>query len=97
MVKKFKEAIGTTVADAPNLSELIGTTFTIVNCKIKEGAFGEYALIELDNGEIYRTSSKILLDQIKDIMGSIVEEGVEVTLDSKTASKKGYNDYLTFK
>lgn len=51
----------------PLVSELEGKEITIENIRFGAGKYGEYAVITLDNGKEYRTSSMVLLEQLKEL------------------------------
>jgi len=48
----------------PLLSELLNKECTITDVSFDEGSFGDYAIIKLDDGLEYRTSSKVVLKQL---------------------------------
>ncbi|MHC1630748.1 MAG: hypothetical protein ACXQT4_00360 [Methanotrichaceae archaeon] len=49
----------------PLLTDLVNTEIKIKDIRFAEGQYGEYAVVTLENGEQYRTSSTVLLDQLK--------------------------------
>jgi len=49
----------------PLLTDLVNTEIKIKSIRFSEGKYGEYAVVTLENGEQYRTSSTVLLDQLK--------------------------------
>lgn len=87
MVKKFKDILGTDFSE-PLLTDLLDETFTIDDVRFETGSLGDYAIVTV--GVInYRTSSSVLISQLRNIVEDIKREGVEVTLRQKKR-------YLTF-
>jgi len=75
--------------------ELLDETFIITDVVFAMGQYGEYALLTLSGEEIpYRTSSKVLISQLKAVEDHIKQQGVRVTL-SKQRTKNG-RDIMTF-
>jgi len=75
--------------------ELLDETFIITNVVFAMGQYGEYALVTLSGEEIpYRTSSRVLISQLKATEEHIKQQGVRVTL-SKQKTKKG-REIMTF-
>lgn len=74
----------------PNISKLLNQTFVIEAVEFREGSFGEWAIITTDKG-VYRTSSKVLVDQLHQIEDLLFQgyDGVRVKLIKR-------NRYYTF-
>jgi len=90
LVKRFQDISGTTGDfGLPLLAELKGKTFVITDVVFKEGNYGEYAIVTTSDKKQYRTSSRVLLDQLHKIEEEVKKEGVEVTLIRK-------QNYYTF-
>ena len=83
---KLKDLEGT-----KQVSELLGKTVVIVSVDFGETHNGvEYAVFETSEGNKYRTWSKVLISQLKDIQKLLHKcEGVKVNLKKK-------NRYYTF-
>lgn len=81
--------------ESKKLSELLGETFIIVDASFAVGQYGEYALVNL-SGEVipYRTSSQVLVKQLKSVIDHVKQNGVRVTL-SKQRTKAG-REIMTF-
>lgn len=92
MVKSFKEIPKSKEKDfaVDKLSELRNETFEISAVRFGEAEIGEYAIVTVNNTE-YRTFSKVLLKQLRDIQKYLLsaKDTVEVTL-------KRVGDYHTF-
>jgi hypothetical protein len=76
-----------------NIDQLLNKQFVITKIEIYNGQFGEFAVVETDLGS-YRTSSKVLVKQLKVIQTAMIErklKGVKVTLTKrKSANKRSY-------
>jgi hypothetical protein len=79
-----------------NIDMLVDKTFVIYKIEFYTGDFGEYAVVATDQGE-YRTSSKVLLKQLKAIQKAMEEKkikGVRVKLTRRKSSNK--RNYYVF-
>jgi hypothetical protein len=70
--------------------EMKGKTFIITNVEYGVGKYGEFAVVTVDD-VLYRTSSQVLLGQLKAVEAHIKQNGVRVTLRQPEGKK-----YLTF-
>jgi hypothetical protein len=79
--------------ESKNIEELVDKTFIIYKAEFQQGQFGEIAIISTDFG-IYRTSSKVLIKQLKLIQAAMEQrkiKGVRVKLTKKkSAAKRTY-------
>jgi hypothetical protein len=75
----------------PQLSDLIGQTFEIEGVEFGVGGFGEYAVVSVKEKGKYRTSSKVLIQQLGDLnnANAFADDTVIVTL-------KKVKNYYTF-
>jgi len=85
MVVKFKDVCPNDFR-IPLLTELEGQTFVMKNVVFRKGKFGEYAVVDVEGKGEYRTSSEVLIDQLKRIAQHIIGEGVE----AKLVKRKNY-------
>jgi len=76
-----------------NAEDLLNKTFVIFRITFYQGEYGDFAYVETDQGW-FRTSSKILLKQLRIIQSAIEQrnlKGVRVKLiKRKSASKRFY-------
>ncbi len=89
MVVNFSELEILSDFQLPLLSTLEGKEFVIKDFYIAVGGFGQYAVVTLDNGLKYRTSSQVIINLLEKIKDVIQTEGVKVKLVKK-------NNYYTF-
>jgi len=93
MPKKFEDIVGANRSDfaLPSLTELTGSSFEVLDVRFGEGKFGQYAIVDVkDKGE-YRTSSKVLVEQLARIRDYIATEN-----DSVVVTLKKVKRYYTF-
>jgi hypothetical protein len=66
----------------PLLSELLDQIFVITGVEFFKANLGDYALVTLGDTRVYRTSSKVLLDQLQGISQKLISgtKGVRVKL-----------------
>ena len=63
--------------DLPLLSELVGQEITIREVRFRKGKYGEYAVVTLEDGKEYRTSSEVIIDQLKEIEKALEDSMVK--------------------
>ena len=81
--------------ESKKMADLVGETFVITDASFGVGQYGEYALVTLSGEEVpYRTSSKVLVKQLKATIDHIKQNGVRVTL-GKQKTKAG-REIMTF-
>lgn len=70
-----------------------GDSFVIENIRIEEGSQNIYAVLEI-KGQEYRTSSQVIIDQLKNILTNFEEEDtLKATIDSKISESSGRKYY----
>lgn len=62
---------------AAKLKQKLKENIVITDYRIEKGKFGEYVMLELGDGTWYRTSSKVVRDQVKSIKKTL-DKGKEV-------------------
>lgn len=95
---KFSDLARTRIAhfEIPLLAEtLVDATFVVLQVAFETGDLGDYAILHTDAGD-FRTSSKVLLEQLRMVEQSIKDKktGVEVTL--RTIKSKDGRIYYSF-
>jgi len=77
----------------PLITELVDQSFVITEVRFGESNYGKYAVVTLDSGDQYRTSSTVLVQQLQRIEKALAPEtdiiGIRVTL-------KKVKNYFTF-
>jgi len=74
--------------DLPLLSELAGKEIVIREIRFGEGKFGKYAVVKLDSGEEYRTTSEVVMKQLEKMQQVLQDSMV------KARVKKVRNYYI---
>jgi len=72
----------------PKISELEGKTIVIKKVTFGSGKYGDYAVVELEDGSKYRTSNMVLLKQLRELEPHLNTYSVE------TKVKKIKNYYI---
>jgi len=75
----------------PLLSKLVGKKVVITDIRFGGGYYGAYAIVTLDDKKEYRTSSKVLIDQLK-MMIEHVTNGKNVS--AKLQKKEEYYTFV---
>lgn len=79
----------------PLLADLMDKTFIIEAVKFESGNLGDYALVRTKQGD-YRTSSKVLLEQLADIADHFTREGAPVKVKLISVKSEDGKMYYTF-
>lgn len=78
-------------------TEVMNTNVTIVDVEMKQTQYGDTAFVYLDNGKAFMTTSRILREQLEQIIVEIKAKGITVDVRmEKRASKEGGRSYNTF-
>ena len=75
----------------PLLSSMIGKNLVIAKIRFGGGFYGAYAIVTLKDKKEYRTSSKVLIEQLK-LMIEHVENGKSVS--AKLQKKEEYYTFV---
>lgn len=49
----------------PSIAQLVNNIFVIEKVEFYKGNYGDYAIVRVEGGEEYRTSSRVLIEQLK--------------------------------
>lgn len=93
MPKQWSEIASDKTGDfsLPRLSDLLNTEFEITGVRFGEGKYGAYAVAKVKGKGEYRTSSEVLLDQLKEIA-----EYIRDNKDSVIVKLQKVKNYYTF-